>query len=251
MERKQFWFFPLLLLALSVPASADWLGLMNSGYPIDVADFNMPSQSCDIAFDQENNGISVITQCKNTEGKYSLLQARQSYGADAWAANATSIEDTDLGGTVNDPSLSILPSGWGMCVYSQQVTTIIPSYYRIYGRQYNGTVGTSFTTIIGSNHLDPDPNNDAFQPSVVAVRDSLAIMTFVQKSELVAGKWENGAYKYWNGAWATTGSAERIDGYEAGAVTNPHLVCNHAQDVYCAVSKSNKIFVSRYRNQRW
>ncbi|MCK5243260.1 T9SS type A sorting domain-containing protein [bacterium] len=240
------------LLAIGGNAQADWLGLMDSGTPIDLP--NADAEAMDIAFDQNNNGICVTTQ--QTTAFYNLLVNRQSYGSDTWSNNDTPVDIiTGVIGSTKYPDLDIRASGIGMCVYSKRNNTT--GYERIFGGFYN----SNFTIVNNSIPLDPIifSEYDATQPTVAVVNDNLIILNYLKSDaggvRVVATKWENNTATYWTASgWNTTGSALAVDGKEGANSSRPHLATSDLGEVFGVFVKQgalNKICSSKYSNGQW
>jgi hypothetical protein len=244
-----------LLLAGSLNARADWLGLMNSGSHID--NDNKESRDMDIGFDQNNNGVSIIIQEGATWRR--VYVSKQTYGGDTWVPDNIPI-NKDLNGHTMDPNLHILPSGKGICAYAQYRSGDTKN--RIFGNTFLSS-GVFTNVLNDSNPIDTGLDFNAEQPSVARLNDNTAIIAFLQASgannRVFASKWENNAWSFWgaSGWTSVVSSGQPIDGKESQKVVQPCLAESlDSEALFCVFAKGaivNKksIYASRYFNGQW
>ncbi|MCK5218657.1 T9SS type A sorting domain-containing protein [bacterium] len=244
-----------LLLAGSMNARADWLGLMNGENALD-GDGYYNAKNMDISFDQNNNGVSIIT--KEGSNWIRVFVSKQTYGGDNWAPEIIPINANLLGHTI-DPDLDILPSGKGFGAYAQNTSI----RYRIYGNSFSGN-GVFSNVVNDSNPIDTGMANNAEQPSVAMLNDNTAIIAFIQASgtniRVFSSKWENNEWSFWAGdtGWTSVAtSGQAIDGWESRKAVRPCLAKSlDTKDLFCVFAKGEvinekNISASRYSNGQW
>lgn len=238
----------ILMLLMGQPVQADWLGEMQNGNPIGVS--GLDNQEMALAFDEENNGLAVITQAPAV-GFFNLYASRQTYGSPDWNAETTAIND-DAG--IQEPQIDLTENGNGLCVFAQYNTVL--SLHRIFGVRY---FNNSFFPINNSNPIDTPIGFNAEQPSVVQVDDNLALITYLQNNgshnRIFASRYANEAWSFWTSTgWSTIGTGLPIDSIEPVNARRPHLAKSTTGEIFCVYAKegeSKGIYVSVYRNDAW
>jgi hypothetical protein len=244
----------LLCLLLSPGAWADWLGLMQNQGGGNEIDQPMDARDIDVAFDDANNAICLITQ--PTNAYYHLLVSRQSYGGNIWVPTGiTPIDNRTIQGNSKQPALDIVTSTNGMCVYAQDNSGSTTN--AIYGDFYN----QDFAIVNSSSPLNPYQTFNAEQPGI-AMLGSAGILTYIQalpsgQSRICSSKWENNTCMYWGSSgWTTITSAVLpINGTGTNVASHPHMATSSTGDIYCTFAEESAsvkcIYVARYRNGQW